>query len=63
MSHINFDFLTESFLFGSGIEDKFNMVSDSELERELNRYREYVISNMGEIRREVIYDSKKIAVK
>lgn len=62
MSHINFDFLTESFLFGSGIEDKFNMVSDSELERELNRYREYVISNMGEIRREVIYDSKKIAV-
>lgn len=24
MSHINFDFLTESILFGSGLEDKFS---------------------------------------
>lgn len=62
MSHINFDFLTESFLFGSGLEDKFSALSDYELEKELNRYREYVISNMGEICREIISDSRKIAV-
>jgi len=62
MSHINFDFLTESFLFGSGLEDKFSSLSDRELEKELNRYREYVISNMEKIRREIIFDSKKISV-
>lgn len=62
MSHINFDFLTESILFGSGLEDKFSALSDYEIEKELNRYREYVISNMGEICREIIFDSRKIAV-
>ena len=62
MSHINFDFLTESFLFGYGLEDNFSALSDYELEKELNRYREYVISNMGEICREIISDSRKIAV-
>ena len=62
MSHINFDFLTESFLFGYGLEDNFSALSDYELEKELNRYREYVISNMGEICREIIFDSRKIAV-
>lgn len=54
MSHINFDFLTESFLFGYGLEDNFSALSDYELEKELNRYREYVISNMGEICRESV---------
>jgi predicted CopG family antitoxin len=62
MSHINFDFLTESFLFGSGLNDKFSSLSDCELEKELNRYREYVLSNMVEICKEIISDSKKIAV-
>lgn len=62
MSHIIFDFLTESFLFGSGLDDKFNSFSERELEKELNRYREYVISNMTEIYKEIIYDFKKIAV-
>ena len=60
MSHINFDFLTESFLFGYGLEDNFSALSDYELEKELNRYREYVISNMGEICREIIFDSRRI---
>ena len=62
MSHINFDFLTESFLFGPGLEDMFNSISDCELEKELKRYREYVISNMEEICKETVLDSKKIAV-
>lgn len=62
MSHINFDFLTESLLFGSGLEDKFTELSDYELEKELNRYREYVISKMEEIYREIILDSRKIVV-
>ena len=62
MSHINFDFLTESFLFGSGLNDEFSSLSDYELEKELNRYREYVLSNMEEICKEIISDSKKIAV-
>ena len=35
MSHINFDFLTESFLFGYGLEDNFSALSDYELEKEL----------------------------
>lgn len=62
MSHINFDFLTESFLFGPGLEDGFSSFADCELENELYRYREYVISNMAEICKEVVSDSKKIAV-
>lgn len=62
MSHINFDFLTESFLFGPELEDKFSNISDDELEKELTRYRDYVVENMERICSEVIYDSKKVAV-
>ena len=62
MSHINFDFLTESFLFGSQLEDGFLAISDQELEKELWKYREFVLSNIKEICGEVASDSKKIAV-
>ena len=44
MSHINFDFLTESFLFGYGLEDNFSALSDYELEKEFgsdNVYERY----------------------
>lgn len=62
MSHINFDFLTESFLFGPQLEDKFSASNDQELEKELRRYREYVVSNIGMICGEIASDSRKIAV-
>ena len=39
MSHINFDFLTESFLFGYGLEDNFSALSDYELEKNCSDHR------------------------
>ncbi len=33
MSHINYNFLTESFLFGTGIENMFSGYSDDDIRR------------------------------
>ena len=49
MSHINYDFLSESLLFSSHLEDEFAYLSDEELQNEIKRYREYVLTNMTNI--------------
>lgn len=62
MSHINFDFLTDSILFGSNLEDDFEALNEGILREELARYREYVLENFNEIKKEVIMDNRKITV-
>lgn len=63
MSHINYDFLTESFLFREGyFKDNFKEYTDKELNAELERYREHVLSNIDRIRKEVTLDKRKINV-
>lgn len=37
MSHINFDFLTDSILFGSNLEDDFEALNEGILREELAR--------------------------
>ena len=49
MSHINYDFLSERLLFSSHLEDEFAYLSDEELQNEIKRYREYVLTNMTNI--------------
>ena len=63
MSHINYDFLTESFLFkDKSIEERFKSYTDKQLRDELDRYRDYVLSNMEMIRKEITLDKRKINV-
>ena len=63
MAHINYDFLSESFLFNyTGIEDGFKEYSDKQIRSELDKYRNYILSNMESIRNEIIMDKYKIKV-
>lgn len=63
MAHINYNFLTESFLFNdTGIEDGFKDYSDKQIKSELDKYRNYILSNMESIRNEIIMDKRKIKV-
>jgi hypothetical protein len=50
-----FDFLSESFLFdGSLINDQFNSVSEGEILKELERYREFCLSSAAELEHEAL---------
>ena len=62
MAHINYDFLTESFLFKFGIEDFFSKYTDAELRDELDKYRNHILKNLDKIRTEVNLDKRKINV-
>ena len=63
MAHINYEFLSESFLFNdTGIEDGFKEYSDKQIKLELDKYRNFILSNMDSIRNEIIFDKRKIRV-
>lgn len=62
MSHINYDFLADSMLFGKDLEDNFASIEENELKKVLHSYREHVLFHFKEIQAEVISDSKKISV-
>ena len=63
MAHINYNFLTESFLFNdTGIQDGFKDYSDKQIKSELDKYRNYILSNMDSIRNEIILDKRMIKV-
>lgn len=54
MAHINYNFLSESFLFNdTGIQDGFKEYSDKQIRSELDKYRNYILSNMESIRNEI----------
>lgn len=62
MSHTNYDFLTESVLFGKDLENNFASIEEKELKRALRDYREHVLQHWEEIGKEVMADCKKISV-
>lgn len=62
MAHINYNFLTESFLFKSGIEDGFSKYTDDEIRKELDKYRNHILVNIEKIRTEVNLDKRRINV-
>ena len=54
MGSLTYTFLSESFLFDdANITEQYSRFPDAELRAELNRYREYVISNLPQLIREI----------
>ncbi len=54
MGSITYDFLNESFLFDpSLVEEGYASVGEKELEKELQKYRDYAISNLPALRNEI----------
>ncbi|MCY6354384.1 hypothetical protein [Clostridium sp. ZS2-4] len=50
MSHVAFDFLSESFLFDeNNLNNFFRKFTDLDLKKELNKYREYIINNIDDV--------------
>lgn len=62
MSHVNFDFLADSILFGKDLDDDFEVVTENVLRKELEEYRAYVLKHFDEITNETIMDNKKITI-
>ena len=63
MSQKSLEYLCNSFLFDSlSRANGYNMYSDDDIYDELQKYREYIISNMDEIRGEVRNDCNKLNV-
>lgn len=54
MGSVVFDFLNDSFLFDIALQnDNYSSVSEDDLKKELGRYREYTLSNVGSIHGEI----------
>lgn len=63
MGSRTFDFLTESFLFKDAlIQDKFRTISEQEILDELNKYREFCLSNQVELENEVMTNTSSLKV-
>lgn len=61
MSRVLFDFLLDSILLDDrAIEDEFRTIPEAELQSALVRYREYVLSNLDELRQEITQDSMSL---
>ena len=59
MSNICFDFLSDSMLFRDA-EHGYKSQSIDELDKELNRYREYIVANQQEIDNEILRNDVNI---
>lgn len=63
MGSRTFDFLTESFLFKDAlIQDKFRTISEQEILDELNKYREFCLSNQADLENEVLTNTSSLKV-
>lgn len=62
MSHVNYDFLSESILFGKDLDNNFASIDENVLKRAIRDYREYVLSHKDEIILETLEDRKKVSV-
>lgn len=63
MSHILYDFLNDSPLFlESYIRDDFSNLTDSDLSRELQRYRDYVMEHLHSLQVEIQNASTRLSV-
>lgn len=54
--------MAESFWFSTYIDNEFVGISDTEIEKELQRYREYVLSNISNILDEFVSNTNLISV-
>lgn len=62
MSHINYDFLSESFLFGPHVDNEFEGFSDKEIQNEMQKYREHVLANINNIFDETVGKKNLISI-
>lgn len=62
MSHVNYDFLSESILFGKDLENNFASINENTLKKAIRDYREYVLSHKDEIILEALEDYKKVSI-
>jgi hypothetical protein len=63
MGSLTFDFLTDSFLFRDDlIDQQFESVPESEIERELERYREFCITNQAALMADVDGESSSLTI-
>lgn len=63
MGSQTFDFLTDSFLFQDAfIQSQFSKVSESEIQKELARYRDFCLSKQSELEQEVLLNESNLNV-
>ena len=63
MTHKAYEFLNESFLFNDADRDnRYSSHTDSDLKKELKRYREHVISNDEFLQQELTANSSQLKV-
>lgn len=62
MSHVCYDYLTESLLFSAAYEDNYANLSEPELRNQLDQYRDYVLKHIQEINDEVLHSRFKISI-
>ena len=63
MGTIFFDFLTDSFLFKSdNIESDYSNITDAEIKKELNRYREFCLSKAAVVEDEIFASKSNLKI-
>lgn len=62
MSHVCYDYLTESLLFSGAAENNFADISEEELRKQLDQYRSYVLEHRQEINEEILSSQFKVSV-
>ncbi len=63
MSKKSLEYLKNSFLFNStSLDNKYSMYSDNDLYNELQKYREYILSNVDTIQGEIRNDYNKLNI-
>lgn len=61
MSRIIYDFLLDSFLFNQeSVSNNFNDLTEDTLLKELSKYRQYILSNLDAINKELTQDSSSL---
>jgi len=63
MGSQTFDFLTDSFLFKDAlIQSQFSTVTELEIQKELNRYRDFCLSKQSELEQEILISESDLNV-
>lgn len=62
MSHVCYDYLTESLLFSGAAESNFADISEAELRKHLDQYRSYVLEHRKEINEEILSSRFMVSV-
>ena len=63
MSNVAYTYLSESFLFREdSLSDQFSSITDSEVQAELVRYREYILRSQRDLENEATGDDSRLAI-